>query len=141
MKTARSKDDTTIAYDQTGSGPPLVLVDGALNSRAFGLNGPLAAILADRFTVVTYDRRGRGDSGDTRPYAVQREIEDLEAVIDTVGITTHVAEPKRPSPRLTAAAADPDGHAFAVEGGRAWVVRYPIAPNGHWCTRCLAFVN
>jgi len=85
MKTATSKDGTTIAYDQTGNGPPLVLVDGALNSRAFGLNGPLAAILADRFTVVTYDRRGRGDSGDTPPYAVQREIEDLEAVIDVVG--------------------------------------------------------
>src|SRR5215470_17043967 len=85
MKTATSKDGTTIAYDQTGNGPPLVLVDGALNSRAFGLNGPLAAILADRFTVVTYDRRGRGDSGDTPPYAVQREIEDLEAVIDTTG--------------------------------------------------------
>jgi len=65
MKTATSKDGTTIAYDQTGSGPPLVLVDGALNSRAFGLDGPLAALLADRFTVVTYDRRG--DSGDTRP--------------------------------------------------------------------------
>src|SRR5215467_2458986 len=85
MKTATSKDGTTIAYDQTGNGPPLVLVDGALNSRVFGLNGPLAAILADRFTVVTYDRRGRGDSGDTPPYAVQREIEDLEAVIDTTG--------------------------------------------------------
>jgi len=51
MKTATSKDGTTIAYDQTGNGAPLVLVDGALNSRAFGLNGPLAATLADRFTV------------------------------------------------------------------------------------------
>ncbi len=85
MKTATSKDGTTIAYDQTGHGPPLVLVDGALNSRAFGLNGPLAKILADQFTVVTYDRRGRGDSGDTQPYAAQREIEDLEAVIDAAG--------------------------------------------------------
>src|SRR5262249_58976517 len=85
MKTVTSKDGTTIAYDQTGTGPPLVLVDGALNSRAFGLNGPLAAILADRFTVVTYDRRGRGDSGDTPPYAVRREIEDLAAVIDATG--------------------------------------------------------
>jgi len=90
MKTATSKDGTTIAYDQTGSGPSIVLVDGALNSRAFGLNGPLAALLADRFTVVTYDRRGRGDSGDTRPYAVQREIEDLEAVIDAGGGPAHV---------------------------------------------------
>jgi len=82
MKTVTSKDGTTIAYDQTGNGPPLVLIDGALSSRAFGLNGPLAAILADRFTVITYDRRGRGDSGNTQPYAVRREIEDLEAIID-----------------------------------------------------------
>jgi len=85
MKTITSKDGTTIAYDQTGTGPPLVLVDGALNSRVFGLNSPLAAILANRFTVVTYDRRGRGDSGDTPPYAVQREIEDLAAVTGAVG--------------------------------------------------------
>src|SRR5262245_58098895 len=90
MKTVTSKDGTTIAYDQTGTGPPLVLVDGALNSRVFGLNGPLAAILADRFTVVTYDRRGRGDSGDTPPYAVQREIEDLAAVIDATGGPAYV---------------------------------------------------
>jgi len=90
MKTVTSKDGTTIAYGQTGNGPSLVLVDGALNSRAFGLNGPLAALLADRFTVFTYDRRGRGDSGDTRPYAVQREIEDLEAVIDVGGGPAHV---------------------------------------------------
>ena len=60
MKTVTSKDGTAIAYDQAGNGPPLVLVDGALNSRAFGLNGPLAAVLADRFTVITSDRRGRG---------------------------------------------------------------------------------
>jgi len=90
MKTVTSKDGTTIAYDQTGTGPPLVLVDGALNSRVFGLNGPLVPILADRFTVVTYDRRGRGDSGDTPPYAVQREIEDLAAVIDVVGGPAYV---------------------------------------------------
>jgi len=90
MKTVTSKDGTTIAYDQAGTGPLLVLVDGALNSRSFGLNGPLAPILADRFTVVTYDRRGRGDSGDTPPYAVQREIEDLAAVIDAVGGPAYV---------------------------------------------------
>jgi len=90
MKTVTSKDGTTIAYDQAGTGPLLVLVDGALNSRSFGLNGPLAPILADRFTVVTYDRRGRGDSGDTQPYAVQREIEDLEAIIDAVGGPAYV---------------------------------------------------
>jgi len=90
MQTVTSKDGTAIAYDQAGHGPPLVLVDGALNSRAFGLNGPLAKILASRFTVVTYDRRGRGDSGDTPPYAAQREIEDLEAVIDAAGGAAYV---------------------------------------------------
>jgi pimeloyl-ACP methyl ester carboxylesterase len=90
MKTVTSKDGTTIAYDQTGNGPPLVLVDGALSSRAFGINGPLAALLAGRFTVITYDRRGRGDSGNTPPYAVRREIDDLEAVIDAGGGTAYV---------------------------------------------------
>jgi pimeloyl-ACP methyl ester carboxylesterase len=90
MKTVTSQDGTSIAYDQTGTGPSLVLVDGALNSRAFGLNGPLAKVLAGRFTVVTYDRRGRGDSGDTPQYAVQREIEDLEAVIDAAGGPAYV---------------------------------------------------
>jgi len=90
MKTVTSQDGTSIAYDQTGTGPSLVLVDGALNSRAFGLNGPLAPILAGRFTVVTYDRRGRGDSGDTPPYAVEREIEDLAAVIDAAGAPAYV---------------------------------------------------
>ena len=90
MKTVTSKDGTIIAYDRAGDGPPLVLVDGALNSRAFGLNSPLVPILAGRFTVLTYDRRGRGDSGDTQPYAVQREIEDLEAVIDAGGGRAYV---------------------------------------------------
>src|SRR6516225_2294013 len=90
MKTVTSKDGTSIAYDQAGTGPLLVLVDGALNSRAFGLNGPLAPILAGRFTVVTYDRRGRGSSGDTPPYAVQREIEDLAAIIDAAGGPAYV---------------------------------------------------
>jgi len=90
MQTVTSKDGTAIAYDQAGHGPPLVLVDGALNSRAFGLNGPLAKILASRFTVVAYDRRGRGGSGDTPPYAAQREIEDLEAVIDAAGGAAYV---------------------------------------------------
>src|SRR5262249_16623751 len=90
MKTVTSEDGTTIAYDQTGTGPPLGLVDGAPNRQRFALNGPLAAILADRFTVVTYDRRGRGDSGDPPPYAVLREIEDLAAVIDATGGPAYV---------------------------------------------------
>jgi len=85
MTHVTSKDGTTIAYDRAGSGPPLVLVGGALTSRTFGVNVSLARHLADRFAVFSYDRRGRGDSSDTTPYAVQREIEDVEAVIDAAG--------------------------------------------------------
>jgi pimeloyl-ACP methyl ester carboxylesterase len=83
MDTTRSADGTTIAYDRTGSGGPVILVNGALSTRA-GLR-PLAEALGQDFTVVTYDRRGRGDSGDTAPYSVAREIQDLGALIDTVG--------------------------------------------------------
>src|SRR3954452_17834560 len=85
MTTVRSSDGTTIAYDRTGDGPPVVLVDGALCHRAFGPSAPLAAALAPRFAVHTYDRRGRGESADTAPYAVEREVEDLAAVIDAAG--------------------------------------------------------
>jgi pimeloyl-ACP methyl ester carboxylesterase len=85
MHTVRSKDGTAIAFDRSGNGPALIIVDGALCYRASGPGGPLAALLADRFTVFTYDRRGRGDSGDTKPYAVDREIEDLDALITEAG--------------------------------------------------------
>jgi pimeloyl-ACP methyl ester carboxylesterase len=85
VKTVHSKDGTTIAFDRIGDGPPVILVDGALCSRAMGPCGPLAALLAAHFTVFTYDRRGRGDSGDNAPYAVEREIEDLEALVDEAG--------------------------------------------------------
>ena len=74
-----SKDGTAIAFDRVGDGPPVILVDGALCYRAFGSSRPLAKLLAQHFTVFTYDRRGRGDSGDTAPYAVEREVEDIEA--------------------------------------------------------------
>lgn len=86
----RSADGTTITYDRTGDGPPVVLVDGALCSRAQGPLPDLASRLAPRFTVYTYDRRGRGDSGDTTPYSVDREIEDLAAVIEVAGGTAAV---------------------------------------------------
>jgi pimeloyl-ACP methyl ester carboxylesterase len=89
--TVTSRDGTAIAYTGAGAGEPVVLVDGALNDRA--LNGPnprLAKVLASQFTVFTYDRRGRGESADTQPYSVQREIEDLEAVIDAAGGSAYV---------------------------------------------------
>ena len=83
METVRSADGTTIAYDQAGHGPLLILVDGAMSARPS--KSQLAGLLAEHFTVLSYDRRGRGDSGDTQPYAVGREIEDIEALIDRHG--------------------------------------------------------
>jgi pimeloyl-ACP methyl ester carboxylesterase len=81
----RSADGTTISIERIGYGPALVLVDGAFCGRSFGPARALAQELADSFSVFFYDRRGRGDSGDTEPYAVQREIEDLAAVIEHAG--------------------------------------------------------
>ena len=78
---ATSADGTRIAYEFSGTGPALVLVDGALCYREFGPARSLAAALEGEYTVYIYDRRGRGESGDTAPYAVEREIEDLAAVI------------------------------------------------------------
>jgi pimeloyl-ACP methyl ester carboxylesterase len=85
MAFVTSKDGTRIGYGVVGSGPAIVLVDGALCWRASGPAGPLAEQLKDRFTVYTYDRRGRGESGDTKPFATQREVEDLDAVLDAAG--------------------------------------------------------
>ncbi|HWR16268.1 MAG TPA: alpha/beta hydrolase [Terriglobales bacterium] len=85
MKKVISLDGTAIAYDVTGSGPPLILIDGALCSRNFGPMPELAQLLAPYFTVYTYDRRGRGDSGDTLPYSIEREIEDIHALIQQAG--------------------------------------------------------
>jgi pimeloyl-ACP methyl ester carboxylesterase len=80
-----SADGTCIAFERVGDGPPLILVDGALCSRAFGPMPKLAPLLAKHFTVFVYDRRGRGDSGDTKPYAREREIEDLAALLREAG--------------------------------------------------------
>src|SRR6266550_7974571 len=85
MNTVTSKDGTKIAYDKQGEGPAVILVYGALCSRSFGSLPELVKLLAPHFTVYNYDRRGRGDSGDTRPYAVEREVEDIEALIDEAG--------------------------------------------------------
>ena len=83
VATVKSKDGTKIAYDRLGTGPVVILVLGALNSRKSGAS--LAKLLASRFTVISYDRRGRGGSTDTVPYAPQREVEDVAALIDEVG--------------------------------------------------------
>ena len=90
METVTSADGTTIAYDRTGSGDPVVLVGGAFSYRRYPGQVKLADLLSARFTVYSYDRRGRGDSGDTAPYAIEREIEDLAAVIGAAGGQAHV---------------------------------------------------
>lgn len=83
METVTSADGTSIAYQRSGEGPPLILVGGAMSDRASAAS--LAELLSSSCTVLTYDRRGRGDSGDTAPYAPEREIGDLAALIEAVG--------------------------------------------------------
>jgi pimeloyl-ACP methyl ester carboxylesterase len=82
-QTVQSKDGTVVALERFGAGRPLVLIGGALSTRESG--EPYASALADRFDVITFDRRGRGDSGDTPPYAVEREVEDVEALVAEAG--------------------------------------------------------
>lgn len=85
MSTTISRDGTPIAYECIGEGPPVILVDGAMCYRASGPSGPLAKQLASSFTVYTYDRRGRGESGDAAAYAIEREVEDLEVIVKEAG--------------------------------------------------------
>jgi pimeloyl-ACP methyl ester carboxylesterase len=86
METVISQDGTKIAYDAYGEGPTLILVGGALSFRKFKKMEQFAQALAGRgYTVINYDRRGRGDSGDTKPFSVEREIEDIAALIEAHG--------------------------------------------------------
>ena len=93
MKRGRSKDGTTIAFDRSGSGPAVILVGGAFEQRAWeSETAKLAALplMSQHFTVYHYDRRGRGDSTDTLPFDLQREIEDIESLIDEAGGSAYV---------------------------------------------------
>lgn len=91
MNTTTSPDGTTIAYDKTGDGPSIILVGGAFQYRSFDPNtAKLAELLSPNFTVYTYDRRGRGESTDTLPYAVEHEIEDLDSLIAEAGGSAYV---------------------------------------------------
>jgi pimeloyl-ACP methyl ester carboxylesterase len=90
MSTVTSADGTTIAYETLGSGPALILVDGAMCYRDLGPARGLAAAFADAYTVYLYDRRGRGQSGDTPPWSVDREIEDLAALLQAAGGSAHL---------------------------------------------------
>jgi pimeloyl-ACP methyl ester carboxylesterase len=105
METVTSSDSTTIAFDRLGDGPPVIVVGGQLCDRA--LTRPTAEELAKRFTVFNYDRRGRGDSGDSAPYALEREVEDIGALIAEAGRTASVyAHSSGAALALRAAAAD-----------------------------------
>ncbi|MGW3075059.1 MULTISPECIES: alpha/beta fold hydrolase [unclassified Kitasatospora] len=107
MSTVVSTDGTVLACSVTGSGPAVVLVDGALCHRGVGPSAAIAEQLAAHHTVWTYDRRGRGDSGDNGPFAVEREIEDLAAVITAAGGSARVfAHSAGAALALRAAAAD-----------------------------------
>jgi pimeloyl-ACP methyl ester carboxylesterase len=86
--TVTSRDGTKIAYDKVGRGPAVILVAGALATREAWT--PHAQLLASDFTVYSYDRRGRGDSTDTKPYFAKNEVEDIEALIDAAGGTAYV---------------------------------------------------
>lgn len=83
MRTVISADGTAIAFDQLGAGPPVILIAGAFCTRS--TTAPLAHALQERFTTLNCDRRGRGDSGDTHPYSIEREIEDVDALIAEAG--------------------------------------------------------
>jgi pimeloyl-ACP methyl ester carboxylesterase len=85
MNTVTSNDGTKIAYDRQGTGPAVILVDGAICYRSFGPMTRLSELLAPHFTVYTYDRRGRGESSNSKPFAVEREIEDIDALIREAG--------------------------------------------------------
>lgn len=90
MRTTTSLDGTRLAYDVYGTGPALVYVTGAMCSRSFFPIVQDAKAFAKAFTVYTYDRRGRGDSGDSPPWRVEREVEDIEAIVDAAGGSAHL---------------------------------------------------
>jgi pimeloyl-ACP methyl ester carboxylesterase len=89
-QSVRSVDGTLIAFDRVGDGPPLILIEAAAHDRDFSSFDDLVPLLAEDFTVYTYDRRGRGERADTAPYSPDREVEDLEALIAAAGGAAHV---------------------------------------------------
>lgn len=90
MSNVTSKDGTQIAYEKQGTGPAVIMVDGALGYRGLGFGQDLAKLLSQHFTVYTYDRRGRGESTNSKPFAVEREVEDIDALIKEAGGAAYV---------------------------------------------------
>src|SRR5688572_17751210 len=85
MNKVISKDGTLIVYERTGTGPPVILVDGAFCNKTFGPMPKLASLLSRNFTVYIYDRRARGESGDIKPYTIQKEIDDIAELVKVAG--------------------------------------------------------
>jgi pimeloyl-ACP methyl ester carboxylesterase len=128
MNRLTSRDGTSIAYERQGDGPAVILVTGGLDDGAE--NAPLASELAGRFTAYNYNRRGRGASGDTQPYAVEREIEDIEALIAEAGGSAHLyGVSSGGALALEAAAAG-----LAVDRIAVYEVPYSVGEHGaeHW---------
>jgi pimeloyl-ACP methyl ester carboxylesterase len=131
MDRVTSRDGTPIAYERSGIGPAIILVGGGLDDGTE--NAPLVAPLSRRFTIVNYARRGRGESGDTQPYALEREIEDLEALIEMVGGPAHLyGVSSGGALALEAAAAGVRADRIAV-----YDVPYNMAPD--WPERWMAY--
>ena len=115
MEKVTSKDGTQIAYETKGSGSPLILVDGAICYRAFGPMPALAELLAQHFTVYMYDRRGRGFSTNGKPFAVAREVEDIDALIEQAGGSAFVYGIS-------------SGACLALEAAWRWIAAFPGWP-------------
>jgi pimeloyl-ACP methyl ester carboxylesterase len=123
MNKTTSQDGTTIAFDRTGDGPPAIIVEGAMCDR--GTSAPLAALLAPRFTVYAYDRRGKGDSGDTAPWSVDRELEDLDAIIREAGAPASVYG------MSSGAVLGLEAAARGLAISRLALYEPPLGPDGH----------
>jgi alpha-beta hydrolase superfamily lysophospholipase len=128
-----SKDGTRIAYTLTGTGPAVLLVGGGLDDGSE--NAPLAPAMAEHFTVYNYARRGRADSGDTQPYAVEREIEDIEALVDMAGGSVHAFGASSGGGLVLEAAA------AGVPIGKAAVYEVPYCLAGDMAQRAQDFVE
>jgi pimeloyl-ACP methyl ester carboxylesterase len=133
MTQVTSRDGTSIAYERAGSGPSVVLVGGGVTDRSE--NAPLAAELARRFTVFNYDRRGRGASGDTLPYAIDREFEDIEALIAEAGRPLHLYGVSSGGALVLEAAAA----GIAVDGIAVYEVPWDV--DDDWPARWRAYVD
>jgi pimeloyl-ACP methyl ester carboxylesterase len=130
MKKVTSKVGTIIAYDRSGDGPPIILVNGAFSHRAINSAAQdMIALLAPQFTVISYDRRGRGDSTDTTAYAVEREVEDLHVLIDEVlVIAGEKSEPFMHNAAKAIADTLPNARSYTLQGQDHDVAAEALAP-------------